>query len=1014
MPSEKFLSSVAEHHLSGGINPAGVVFVVPNKRAAMFLRIYFKRLVKGRTMVMPRFLPLSSFVASLSPLTEASRTELLFVLYRCYRRVMAGITDEENIRSFDDFVFWGDLILSDFNDLDANAVDASMLFSNLERLRSIESNYLSSGQADAIEHLWGYRPPSSEDVERFWKEVISLARLEDDGSDPENPKPELSLSFVNLWMILDKLYVEFKNELRSRGLAYSGMIVADAAERLRKASVDEFDFTHCVFAGIGSTTANVRHIFRRLKTLGVATFYWDLPLIFDKLSADGHNGSRMAMRNVGRLAKEFPMPADYQLPRDNAAPVIDIVGVPSNMMQAQMAGDVLRQWNAPEGKDPLKAYLDNTAVLVPDTTLLPSLLAALPESPGGINVTMGLPVRETPFATIMRAIVQMHNRSRLTRGELTFFHEDISEVASNPSIRRVSPDGCRAILEYLEKNRIYTAKADELKELAPDLAFVFDMPLADSDASAIKDYLDRLIRGLAASFISDYDAQDDSKNRQQKVLDYYKGAIEEIFAMSSTYGVGLGRLTYFKLVERIVSTSTLNLSGTPLKGLQVMGVLESRALDFDNLIVMSMNERIMPRKNPLKTLVPHILRRAYGMSTIDDIESDNAYNFFRLLSRARRVALLYDSRVSGVSAGEISRYLLQIDLMLHGKTVFHSQCSLRATPGSERTIKVEKTPEVIALLDRYRAPEEGVPAPEKPKRVSASMLKSYLACPLRFYFKYVRDLSDEGDDPSMFMDAKTLGDIVHLTLENLYKPFVGKTVDKATLQNMLDSDIKGYLARAINEKYYHGRYDVNLDAMPGEARSLGGVMEKIVRRALEIDRDYAPFVFVGAEQGPTGPWEMAPGLKLNFVSKIDRIDRFPDGTLRFIDYKTGGDNNYVASCEALFGQDYQKRNDAMFQLLLYCHAAKELDGVKVDIRPEIYRLRKVYVDSETKVKIGSEKSKDYVFSFNDENVADFREHLTKLMSRIFDPTVAFEQTSDRENCTYCVFSQLCGRNVDPK
>lgn len=268
----------------------------------------------------------------------------------------------------------------------------------------------------------------------------------------------------------------------------------------------------------------------------------------------------------------------------------------------------------------------------------------------------------------------------------------------------------------------------------------------------------------------------------------------------------------------------------------------------------------------------------------------------------------------------------------------------------------------------------------------------------------------------MFMDAATYGSIIHLVLENLFNPFKGKTVTGDILRNMADSNLSSLVARAIDTLYYKNRYHAHLDRMPGEARVLAEVIVKIVRRTIENDIANAPFTFIAAETGPKNSWEMAPGLNLNFTSKIDRIDLMNDGTLRFIDYKTGSDRNYVESSENLFSPSRDLRNDAMFQLLLYCHAAAEIDGETRPIRPEIFRLRSVYVDNETRVGIGNAYSglKTPVESYTDSDFASFRQMLSDLITEIFNPEVPFTQTSDNSNCKYCPFLQMCGRIVPEK
>lgn len=1036
---DKFLSSIVEYYKLRDFDSGRMVFVLPNKRSAMFMRTYFKRMYADRPVLMPSFVTLSSFVARMSRITEVSRTELLFCLYRCYLRIIGPYSDRVHIRSFDEFVFWGDLIVSDFSDIDANAADASMLFSNLERLRELESNYLTTEQTDAIEQLWGYRPPSSEEVEHFWKNIISLSHMRekhsehDEGSENDeghdnDDAGSLSSQFIFIWQILGELYPEFRKDLRARGIGYRGMVIEDAALSMKDMRKEDLEFSHYVFVGIGSTPENLRRIFRRLKTFGIADFFWDLPNIFEKAGKSqirsAHDGAGTALRKVGEMAQEFPMPDDYTAPEGPSRPMFDIIGIPSDMMQAQLASRVIEKW---KDDGSLGSSLDNTAIIMPDTALLPSLLNCLPDYPGGVNITMGLPMRQTPFATLIRTIISMHMRMRTLHGEPILYHEDITEVVSSPSIRRLDPEGCDKILRYLNDNRLYTVPVSQLQSTAPKISFIFNLPETGSEPAEARTYLSVLISCLCKA--TGYDPEDPksaetTRAHEYHVLQAYHDAIAEIFDMAERYSVEIRENTCFRLVERLLMTDTLGMAGAPLRGLQVMGLLESRAIDFDNLIVLSVNERILPRKNPLKTLIPHTLRKAYHLPVIEDAESDSAYNFFRLLSRARRAAFIYDSRSSGVAAGEMSRYLLQMSRLLSPKVVHDSTCSLSASLSGERRISVAKDEDVLSLLNLYRAPENGV-LTEDARYISASMLKVYLSCPLEFYLKHIRRLKDE-DETSMFMDSATYGSIIHKVLEDILGRFTGRQVTEDNIRNILASDLSGFVTSVIDREYYRGRYRGNLDIMPGEGAVLSEVIEKIVRRSLENDIVNTPFFFLVAESGPQGPWEMAPGLRLNFKSKIDRVDMLSDGRLRFIDYKTGSDRFFFTSCENLFSKERKERNDAVFQLLLYCHATADMPVEynpvlrKVqqidptvnrcsEIKPEIFRLKSVYVDKNTYIAVGSEKRHDIIESFNDEAVSDFRKHLAEKVSEIFNPDVPFFQTEDRENCTYCAFAQLCGR-----
>ncbi len=1018
--NKKFLASVANYLINSGRDLSRQMLVFPNKRSAMFMRSYLRKLQGKHAGLMPTLKTLPAFLSTYTRIVEGSSLELSFILYRCYCQIMQRQQQltQEAIRSFDSFVFWGEMMIADFDDIDANDVNADDLFKNLKSLREIESTFLTPEQADAYQQLWGFRPPSSEDVTFFWKHIVK----EIDGSTADNDS--VSSSFINLWVVLGELYREFHNELTQIGIGYRGLVTQSAVNEICSYGKCDFDFDNIAFIGFNKAPKCVARCFKHFSTLGLASFFWDMPGIFDKagIKNDGLRGDSIATYTIGRLAKQFRSPDDFEVAKDDTMPIIDVIGISSNMMQARVASAVLTKWNDQNCINTNRH--DNTAVVMPDSSLLSSLLFSLPQSISTVNITMGLPYRETPFATMMHTIVSMHIRMQEVRGEQMLFHEDICNVVSNPYIRKIDSKGCDAILDLLSKQKLFTVAVDTLKHTAPKLDFVFDVAHDPNDTNLSTNYLGNLIDHLSASL--NYNPEDSNNDNatchEYMVLQAYRSAIQSIGELTDKYQIAVGRDLYFKLVERLLATQTINVSGTPLRGLQVMGVLETRALDFDNLIILSMNERIMPKKNPLKSLIPHMLRGAFGLPTIQDIESESAYYFYRLLTRAHRVALIYDSRVSGVAAGEMSRYLYQLQYLIRPDVIKFSTCNLKTTSSSERPISVTKDDAVMARLNKYR--EQPKIAGEKQKNLSASVLKTYLNCPLAFYLKHVCDLGED-NEAQMFMDAATYGSIVHNVLENLYNGVKGTDITDVVLQNMIDSDIKGIIAQAIDKEYYRNAYGGDIKKMPGEAGIHADIIEKIVKQTLknEFDnyhdtdkdgkpRQDMPFKFLAAEVGPKDKtWQLTNNLSFNFTAKIDRIDQLNDGKLRFIDYKTGGDKFFVAKVDDLFNRDASKRNDAIFQLLLYCHAVHDICGCEKDIRPEIFRLKKVFVDRRTTIAIGTEKQNTIVQSYRDMCVDKFREKLIELITEIFNSNVPFTQTAFRDNCKYCMFASMCGRIV---
>ena len=637
------------------------------------------------------------------------------------------------------------------------------------------------------------------------------------------------------------------------------------------------------------------------------------------------------------------------------------------------------------------------------------LMLALPDT-GSLNVTMALPFAQTSFATLLRSIVALQMRMRKRRGDFTFFYADVLEVLSHPHIALIAADQAAALRDHINRKALYNIDAGTLDRFAPALSFIFN-PVSDPDSSGpVYDYLRGLLDGLYTALRARSTVQAAEESFELQSLTALSDKLSRLRDLMDIYKVDVSEGTVMMMFERLLTSGMLTMSGTPLRGLQVMGALETRLLDFDNVIFLSLNERVFPQRNVLKTMIPANLRRGYGLSPIDREENSLNYYFYRLLSRAAHAWLLYDSRPAALGGGEPSRYLSQLVYgplaRCEGVEVTSALADMQTEAPPRREITVSKTPEVLAELARYF--DSG-----SDRNLSASGLKEYMKCPLSFYLKYVRGYRSD-DEPADYINAAQAGDILHHTMQALYGRYTGQVIDAGVIDGILAGDD---IRRLLLEEYYRLRPSergLPLERLQPEGIIVLSQIELQIRQMLQIERgQYAPFVYVGGETDRAHvheQWQITPSLRVNFKMSIDRIDASVDGaSLRFVDYKTGADKTGLGSkFENMFSGDHYYQ--AIFQLLLYREAWRDLRGFRGPIEPVIHSMHSIMREN----RIVPLTYNAAPITAQPELYAEFRTRLEQIVTAIFDSDTPFCQASDIDRCRFCEFATMCNRQAPPE
>ncbi len=983
MNSSKFLEQVADYFTSPANTKrlAQVTFILPNKRSAMFLKHYVQQRVKGKAVFMPRFTTFARFIARTSMIAEADRYDSLFLLYQAYRSVLDKYGRIEQAKDFDKFIFWGDMIINDFDEIDKSLADPKKLYQNLNDLKQITADYLTDDQKSVIRELWGDTPLTAEEG-RFWLHI----------NHNKNSEKQLFNKFISLWQILGEVYTEFQQLLLKQNIATPGMQARRALENLRKTPVDKFANNIYAFVGHSDLSAAECTIMDLLQNKGAAEFFWDFePPFFSKIDSDKTiiSADNRAFSIIRNLTKRYPMPSDFELTGTGKAPKIDIIGVPSAVGQAKKADNVILSLLNDGQLEGDRAI--NTAIVLPDEAMLMPLMLGLPKELSSLNITMSLPYSSTRFATLFRAIISMQKNARKKKNKWTFFHKDVLEVLMHPHIAMIAPQESEKIRKFILKTGMFNIEADQIVERCEDLKFVFTPVEHCSKLAEVYQYTNNLIEGMRQA-VKSHGLAD---AMELQLLDKFSKDIQEINDLAEKYQIEMHESTFFILFERIMSSSKIPLTGTPLKGMQIMGVLECRALDFDNIIFLSMSERTFPRRNYVRTMIPNNLRRGYGLAPIEQQESFHAYYFYRALTRAKHATLIYDSRSSGVGGGEMSRYLTQLIYLHDNGNITHQHIELEGEQPSQREILVEKSPRVMAELNAFKV-KGGL-------NISASALKDYMTCPLSFYLRHVKQLREE-DEPQDSLTAAQIGNVFHNSVQMLLEEYKGRLIKHDDYDHLIPK-IGDVVMEMMSRERYKGR--VKGEDMSAEALLVAAqIRAQIEFLFIAEQRTYGDsgVTYIAGEYPVTGQWTVGKHT-FNFTMKIDRIDQLADKYLKFIDYKTGrSDSISTPGMANLFSSDHKYH--AIFQLMLYAEAYNRLVDPTAKIDIQLYVIKDI-VTSGLLANLKFNRApldRDAIRN-------DFYSEFSDLIDKIFDDSTPFVQCEGTDSCNFCQFKLMCGKNI---
>ena len=962
---EPFLSDVAAFlYKKYGEQVSDTVLVFPNKRAGLFFRYYLSEHAK-KPLWSPQIHTISSFVQSLSSLQLADRYSLLFSLYDIYAAVNINAGNVFN-ESIDKFFFWGNMLLADFDDIDKSLASADDLFKNLAGLKNIDEHY---------NHL---EPEQLVALQSFWKN-ISVSKQSDEKDN-----------FIRIWDVLALIYKNFTTKILSENLAYEGLIyrqVATAISGNKLAGLPE----KIVFAGFNTLSTSEKAILSYCNRQAETLFFWDVDDVFMK--KEELDTVSILKSNMG----EFPPPEDFKpgFNKNSGKKRIELIGVPQEIGQVKSVAEKLRQLYKNQPATNTAMEFNHAAIVLPAEYLLFPLLNSLPPEISGINITMGFPLRNTNLAALIESILGMLKNKQLSKESGSrYYHKDVTEIIKHPYIQHLNVSKNKELLdEIIRHNRIYIAE-DQLAGISELTDLLFQ---SENNSLPLLDFLALITKEL-------YKQENGAENDFELEFIYrFYTELNRLKELISEKNMEISMETLFSLVREIIRSTRLPFSGEPLAGIQVMGAMETRCLDFKNLFILSMNEGKWPPSKSSGSFIPYNIRKAFGLPTFKDEEAIYSYNFYRLLQRAENITLFYNTETGYNGEGEKSRYLNQ--LIYDSEFEIHeSVMKLPVKPAVTEEITIEKDETVMRILEGFLAGKDNN------SRFSPTALNSYLDCSLKFYFSYVAGLQ-EPETVADEIDAAVFGNLLHYSLEYIYEEWM-----KHEKNQLLNDDFEK-LSKHLEPGIIHAFkkvYDSKGNDFIFEGNNLlvRNILQKYIKEILKIDKQHAPFELVSLESRqlfpddiPLGKSGLKPGLK----GTIDRIDRKED-YIRIIDYKTGIVDNLFKGIDSLFDRSNMKRNKAAFQLLFYCMLyAENNPSETLKIVPGLYGMRSVFNEKfDFRLICKTDKEAETVTNARI-FLPDFKEKLGLLIDEIFDKNTAFSQVDDQKVCEYCPFITICNR-----
>ena len=908
-----FIGDVIQDLKSSQSDLSNLIIVLPSKRAGVFFKHELSKFT-DQPLFSPQIFSIEEFVEELSQLQSINNVELLFEFYIVYQE----LTPNDKQDNFETFSKWAQILIQDFNEIDRYLISENSIF-----------DYLSAIQE--INH-WSFN---------------------------ESPT-QLVSNYLEFWKRLKIYYNSFTSHLTNKGLGYQGLIYKEALENIQNYIENSTSKTH-VFLGFNALNAAEETIIQELLQNNLAKIYWDIDEVF--YNTKNHNASMFIHKysDNWRFFRENPfkwVANHYSKPKN-----INVIGVPKNVGQAKYIATILKQLkisNAP---------LNKTAVVLGDESLLIPVLNSIPTQISALNITMGLPLKTVPLATLFQQLFLIHKSPTSS-----YYYKDIISVLSHSFIAPLLQlDDINIITNTIKDNNLIYLSVSDLIKISPNQKPLFEMLFYnwDNNVSKALEHCQSLILKIKETF---------NLNKKDNILSleylfHFNHLFNELIKLNDQYKFLSSISSLFSVYNELLNSETLDFKGEPLEGLQVMGMLESRVLDFETVIISSVNEGILPSGKTQNSFIPFDVKTENQLPTYKEKDAVYAYHFFRLIQRAKNVFILYNTEVDALSGGEKSRFITQLEL--EGIHKIHDQTVVPKVPRTENPLtEIQKTDEVIKMIKAYAS-----------KGFSPSALTNYIRNPIEFYFQKILKIK-EHDDVEETVAANTLGTIIHNTLEDFYKPHLGKSIAPEHVV-LMKSNIQKTVSKYFRKVYGEG------DISKGKNLIVFEIAKRYISNYLDLEiadlKKGNKIEIIALELESRLKLDI-PELEFPVYLKgtVDRVDK-RNGIVRIIDYKSGKVEKSkveIVDWEDI-SSDYDKYSKS-FQILSYALMMDVLNTFNSPVEAGIISFKNLnsgFLKFAKKDRAGAYAKKIELLS--DELLGEFSSELKKLIFEICNPDVPF-------------------------
>lgn len=928
---------------------SSVTVVMPTSRSRSYFSAALRRGMKGPAWE-PSYMSMDQIAQQITSLSQASDLRLLVELYAVYSSHFKSET-------FDSFYYWGVAMLEDFNDVDSAMADAQQLFGNIRDLKQIDAgmDYLTEEQKALL---------------RRFHVAVS-----------ESAESGLTKDFLGLWEKMYSIYSEFRTRLLGLGIASHGMILREAAQRLREGTDKQLDSSAIAFIGFDLMSQAQQALVSGLQKKYDVSIFWDYD---DYYVNDSHNEAGRGLRsNFERLGRgENISHSNFRL-----RPQVSVYSTGGKAIQCKQAVSVLC-------KIAQEANHGSTAVVLTDESLLMPMIYSLPESVGAVNVTMGYKLRSSLAYSLVDRLLFLQSRARKSDGITTFYHKDVTGLLMHPYLSDMVPAQAQKIIGEIRERKLYNVPSEIFSgsELLERVFFV------QEGASALLHYVRDVLTDLCQVEKNDTPEQ----NHKVGCLQHLAVSVARLENIIQECAIELSPKVCASVLRRHLQGERVQFAGEDLSAIQLTTMFDTQCADFDNVIILSMEDDNFPGSHVSDvSFIPYSLRYAFSLASYESQESRKAYMFYRLLQRAKQVHLIYSSKADDKSTGEQSRFIRQIEYEA-GINVSYYDVSAPICVGMPQEVEQPKDEYVKREFEKFYLGK---------RDLSPSAISTYIECPMQFYYKYLASMKVE-EELEDAVDNSTFGTILHGALEKIYKKVIGIRHPGASLRMLSEAEVAASVESAIGDVCFSGSEKVVLDGELQVIKSI--VIEYVTKMVMAYDISHDDFTVEAVERSRTVEFELDAQRRILLKGKADRLDKLDNGHLRIVDYKTGnpGPSNkkyWISSLESLF--DVKTCQENSFNTLLYSMIFRiteneETENEETETEPALYYVRKMK-DSQYEPQIRIADKPVTAFS---ELHEEFSCRLKALLCELFDTERPFVCRPVDETCIKrCKYRTLCGR-----